>query len=488
VIPTSNDVRRAYELAIRAAGVEDLSREVAKSASPRDAATLLLKGVVAQYRGNVERCIELLQRALAAAAPGERAYVVDLLAPVHLMQGDVRAAAELLDGLDEADVPRELEGPCASLRAIVLARSDEEDEARALCAEADRRSRGGEFSRARVLQRISTAFYYICDFELAAEAAKKSASVFGRLGAHRAAAAALSVAYNIQHAYIGDVEETYRLAKAMTHEAELAHDRSFAVGALVAQYELAAELGDAATVSQLAVAIRKEALPELYRERFARGLADTLPYAWTSDFTAFKANAVLLRDASANGRAAIALASALRSLAEAALGDVPEARRSSRNAIAVASLHARGEAAFDVRYRRIARALAAATCIMIGDSVRGQRSVGGRSLRNDADVQAIVRVAAGADWRTAGRRVRGYARVVAAVRASLADSIDSPLTHAETEILGFLADGMSAPQIALELGRSVHTVRAHTRAIIAKFNVSGRGAAISHARRIGLVS
>jgi DNA-binding CsgD family transcriptional regulator len=47
---------------------------------------------------------------------------------------------------------------------------------------------------------------------------------------------------------------------------------------------------------------------------------------------------------------------------------------------------------------------------------------------------------------------------------------------------------MSAPQVAAQLGRSVHTVRAHTRAIIAKFNVSGRGAAISHARKIGLVA
>jgi ATP/maltotriose-dependent transcriptional regulator MalT len=483
---TSGDLRRAYEIAIRASSTDELARAAAQSGAHRDAASLLLKGVSAQFRGNVERCIELLQRALAAAAEEERAYVVDVLAPVLLMQGEVRAAEELLEGV--AVVPRELEGPFASLRAIALARSDEEDDARALCLEADRRSRGGEFSRARVLQRLSTAYYYMCDFEQAGEAAKKSASAFGRLGAHRAAAAALSVAYNIQHAYIGDVEETYRLAKSMTYEAELAHDRSFTITGLVAQYELAAELGDATTVAQLAGTIRKEALPELYRERFARGLADTLPYAWASDFTAFKANAILLRDASANSRAAIALASALRSLAEAALGDVPEARRSSRNAIAVASLHARGEAAYDVRYRRIARALAAATCIMIGDSVRGQRSVGGRSLRNDADVQAIVRVASGADWRTAGRRVRGYARVVAAVRAGLADSIDSPLTHAETEILGFLADGMSAPAIALELDRSVHTVRAHTRAIIQKFGVSGRGAAISHARRIGLVT
>jgi len=485
VDPISGDLRRAHELAVRSSGTGELASAVAKLSSHRDPARLLLQGVAAQYRGNVERCIHLLERALAAAPADERAYVVDVLAPVYLMQGDIGRAGELFEGLV---VPRELEGPCAALRAIVLARSDEAEAARDLCFEADRRSRGGEFSRARVLQRLSTAYYYTYDFERAGEAAKKSASVFGRLGVHRAAAAALSVAYNIQHVYVGDVEEAYRLAKSMTTEAQRASDRSFAVAGLVAQYELAAELGDASTVSALALVIRKEALPELYRERFARGLADTLPHAWASDFTAFRANAVLLRDARSTGRAASALASALRSLAEAAMGDVAEARKSSRNAIAVASLHARGEAAYDARYRRIARALAAATCILIGDQVRGERSVNGRSLRRDSDVQAIVAVANGADWRGAGRRVRGYARVVAAVHAALGEAKSSPLTQAETEILRFLAEGKSAPQIALELDRSVHTVRAHTRAIISKFNVSGRGAAISAARRMGLVA
>ncbi len=480
-----SNLRRAHALAIRASGIAELSAALAEFEAVREPARLLLQGIIAQYRGNVDRCIASLRRALAGAGPAHRAYVVDLLAPVLFMQDEVRLAGELLEDLE---VPRELEGSCAALRAIFYARSDDEEKARALCRHADRRSRGGGLLRARVLQRLSNAYYYLNDFDSAGEAAKKSAAAFGRLGAHRVACAALSVAYNIQHAYIGDVEEAYRLAKSMTHEAELASDRSFAIGALVAQYELAAELGEAGTVAQLAVAIRSAALPELYRERFARGLADTLPYAWRNDFTAFKANATMLRDASANGRAAIALASALRSLAEVALGDVPEARKSSRNAIAVASLHARGEPAYDARYRRIARALAAAACILIGDNVRGQRAVSGRALRSDADVQGIVRVALGSDWREAGRRVRGYAWVVAAVRERLAAEIATPLTRAEAEVLGYLADGFSAPQIAVELGRSVHTIRAHTRAIIQKFNVSGRGAAISHARRIGLVA
>ncbi|MBD5656691.1 MAG: response regulator transcription factor [Candidatus Eremiobacteraeota bacterium] len=49
-------------------------------------------------------------------------------------------------------------------------------------------------------------------------------------------------------------------------------------------------------------------------------------------------------------------------------------------------------------------------------------------------------------------------------------------------------DGLSAPQIAHQTGRSVHTIRVHVKAIISKFGVSGRNAALSFARKNGLLS
>ncbi|MGB8204237.1 MAG: LuxR C-terminal-related transcriptional regulator, partial [Candidatus Baltobacteraceae bacterium] len=61
------------------------------------------------------------------------------------------------------------------------------------------------------------------------------------------------------------------------------------------------------------------------------------------------------------------------------------------------------------------------------------------------------------------------------------------LTPAELAVLSLLADGMSAPQIASATSRSVHTIHAHTRGIIAKLGVSGRVAAIGRARSIGLI-
>jgi DNA-binding CsgD family transcriptional regulator len=61
------------------------------------------------------------------------------------------------------------------------------------------------------------------------------------------------------------------------------------------------------------------------------------------------------------------------------------------------------------------------------------------------------------------------------------------LTPSEFAVLAFLAEGLSAPQIARATSRSVHTIHAHTRGIIAKLGVSGRLAAVSQARRIGLI-
>ena len=61
------------------------------------------------------------------------------------------------------------------------------------------------------------------------------------------------------------------------------------------------------------------------------------------------------------------------------------------------------------------------------------------------------------------------------------------LTAAEIEVLRALAEGKSAAAIATETGRSVHTVRAHTRAIIAKLGSKGKVAAIAAARKAGLI-
>ncbi|MDP9025279.1 MAG: LuxR C-terminal-related transcriptional regulator [Candidatus Eremiobacteraeota bacterium] len=472
-------VRDAHRLAALGR-IDHLKRALHDAGGKRAPARMIIDAVIAQYGADVARCVSGLKKALANVSQTERAYVADLLVPVLLMQNETVDAIDILNSI--TTIPDELRPLFGPLRAIadVLSGKDVFD---ALVPANDYTE---EIFRARSLQRIATAAYYASEWEIALESSQGASRITERLGSYRSSAATLSIAYNVHYAITGDVERAYSISRQMVALAEKAKDRSFRMPGLIAQYELAADFGDLATVERIRASINRSALPTQYNERGPRGLADTLPHAWASDFNALRANATMLNKISTVSKAVKALAMALRGLAEAGLGDVVASRRSSRNAIALASIRSKVEPAFDARYRRVARAVAGATCILIGDAVRGRRAVDIKALREDADVLDIIAAAEGEDWRRCSRRVRGYARAVSATRIATTRA-KGVLTEVETAVLVLLADGASAPQIARDTDRSVHTIRAHTRNIIAKLQVHGRGAAISEARRIGLI-
>ncbi len=61
------------------------------------------------------------------------------------------------------------------------------------------------------------------------------------------------------------------------------------------------------------------------------------------------------------------------------------------------------------------------------------------------------------------------------------------LSEREFDVLGMLADGRSAPEIAGELGLAAATVKAHLRSLYAKLGVSDRAAAVAVSMRRGLL-
>ena len=61
------------------------------------------------------------------------------------------------------------------------------------------------------------------------------------------------------------------------------------------------------------------------------------------------------------------------------------------------------------------------------------------------------------------------------------------LSERELEVLLAAAEGSTNQQIALQLGISERTVRAHLTSVYNKFGVSSRGAAIAHAAQLGLL-
>lgn len=61
------------------------------------------------------------------------------------------------------------------------------------------------------------------------------------------------------------------------------------------------------------------------------------------------------------------------------------------------------------------------------------------------------------------------------------------LSPREAEVLGFLADGLSAPQIAAELHLSPSTIKTHLQRLYERLEVSDRAAAVAEGMRRGLI-
>jgi DNA-binding CsgD family transcriptional regulator len=481
----SDDVRAVHSLIARGDLVALRVRVSASSVQtlPR----YMLDAAIALYEGRMDRSRRCFDQALRAASQRDLPYVFDLLAPLLILDGSLERYESLRNSIHADDY---LAGAFAATDSIAAARRGDRaasiiaaETALDLNANCDDEVLGG-----RILLRLAYAALQRRDFAAAATLAERSARTLQLGGAHRAAATAYSIAYNVHHAGTGDFERAEIHAAKLVAAARRSADVALENLGLVAQYEMACEAGDDVAAAALRRRIDLLALPEQYGERFARGVSDALLAAFRDDAAAFHVNAALLRDVLAPDRPGMALASALQSLSAAALGDFEEARRRSRAALGLASLGDPSEPAYSMRHRVLARALAASTCVLIGDNVRAERATTRRSADDKCGMLAIVSVARGADFTKLPKRIRGYGRVVAMVRREIDRSFRSSLlSESEYGVLVLLADGLSAPQVAERTGRSVHTIRAHTRSIIAKFGVSGRPAAIAFAQARGLL-
>lgn len=95
---------------------------------------------------------------------------------------------------------------------------------------------------------------------------------------------------------------------------------------------------------------------------------------------------------------------------------------------------------------------------------------------------------------TVAAAARGEVRLPPEIQGQLVRQIqlraatDTPrLTTREREVLGMIADGMSAPDIAQELTLSPATVKSHLQTLYDKLGVNDRAAAVATAMRTGLL-
>jgi len=446
---------------------------------------LLADAVIAHCDGDVARADRILRGAWHGCAGVACAPVAEAWLPILISLNRVDEAEDVLAD-DRIDT---VEARFAAFRCWIAAARGDAGGSRELAADAE----GGLADevdptvRARVHQRLALAAYLRAEPEGALRHAAAAVALARSNRAYRTAATAHSVAY-ATHAITGDMLSALRSAREMVADAMLAGDRSYRAFGLVAAYELQVELADDDGVAATLELLRETPLPEQYAERFSGRVADATMQATHGDYAAARNVFVVLADEDGRSPGQRALCRSLAALCNVAVGDEDAARKLSRRAIGGSARPPAGLLAHELRYRRLARAIGCATCLLLGDAVRADRRADAMLLRADADIAGLVGAGRGVKASAIAPSVRGYARLIEAVyvkRSAVAGA--GPLTATEVEIFRQLDAGFNAPQIAAALGRSPYTIRTHVRNAIEKLHARGRLDALARARRLGLL-
>jgi ATP/maltotriose-dependent transcriptional regulator MalT len=469
-----------------ALGSYDEVKTMLAAADRSGTAGQLLAATAWQCEGDVLRAESALRRAAETASDAERPYVVDLLVPLMISRGVFTRAAMLLGTVRSP----EFELGRAALQAVIDAANGAvaSSEARATAIRDALSYAGDDVLRLRVHQRLALAAYWRRDTADALDNVAEGLRAAKLLGAQRFSVTLHSVAYAIHQTCTGDVDAAWRHAAAIGEAAALGGDASYGAWARVTLYELAAERGDDDELAAARAALEADPLPEQYRERFPDGIADALRFAWSGDFDTARNVLTVLKDTAGRSDGERALCRALIGLASVALGDDEAARRFSRQAISGSARPDRHLAAHELRYHRLARALACAAGEVVGDVVRGRRAAAAQFLRGDRNIAVLAALPTGARPASIPRSVRGYGRFVLLARERFERRpTTGPLTAMEFEVLRLVASGRKAPEIATLLDRSPLTIRTHLRNVSAKLETHGRIETIARARQLGIL-
>jgi DNA-binding CsgD family transcriptional regulator len=477
-----------YEVAAlgRRSDIETLLDRFPASARIRDPIAIALRGMKAITGGDLPGGLALLKRAASHCDERVRPYILDLLIPVLVNTNAIDEAEFLLDTVGE--VTSELVPAYLSMRALVAARqgNDAVSSAYARDALATGRAVDNVSIVGRTLQRTGMAAFYREDFEEAQERALEAARWFERIESYRNAAMSYSILYVIAHDWLSDPDVTRFYARRMTMSAHLAGDLSLENLGLLSQLETAAEAGDSRRFGSIRARVFANPLNEqYYRTRFNYVIAEVLSYGWSGDFDIARASLTSLRQSDALSLPERSLCDALMAIVALTTWQLEEARSLARRALSQTSDRPGKEPLFDARRRKIARILAAAVCIIVGDSTRGRRALS-RSVDPEQRFAAMI-TAHGMDELRTPALMRGYARFVNQACASAV--LTRPrfgLTDAELEILKALPEGVTLAAIATALGKSRKTVEKQVGSIYSKLEVGNRAEAVRRARDLGI--
>ena len=481
-------LERFYEIAMEArpADIDAALARFPASARIRNPVAIGLRALKAVTGGDLPGGLALLKRAVERCEGRVRQYLIELLIPLLVSTHQIESAREALAAVDDS-VP-ELAPAFAALRAIVAARQGDDTASVAYAHEALAAGRAVDnpLLIGRVLHRTALAAFYREDFDEAQDRALEAARWHERLELHRNAAACYSILYIIANDWANDPDVARFHARRMAMSAHLGGDVAMENWGVVAQLDVAAESGDGRRVASLRGRLLANPLNEqYYRERFSYTISESLVHGWSGRFEVARIAITSLRQGESLSLPERSLCDALLAIIALSTWHVDLARRIARRTISQTAERSGKEPLFDTRRRRIARILAAAVCIVVGDSVRGRRALS-RFADPEQRFAAIIG-AAGMDEDRTPLFMRGYARFLnEACRAANLARPSHGLTRAELEILQVLPAGMTLATIALSLGKSRKTVERQVGNIYAKLHVGNRAQAIQRARDLGI--
>ena len=482
------ELERFYAIAAEGRG-EEIDAALARipaAARMRDPIAIGLRAMRAVTGGDTASGVALLKRGVAHATGPAKQYLLELLVPLLINAHQIDEARDALLLADDT-VP-ELRPAFEALHAVVAARtgSDADSARRAREALDAGRALDNPLLVGRVLQRTALAAFYRQDYDEAQDRALESARWHERIESYRAAAMSYSILYIIAHDMLADGDLARFHARRMTMNAHLAADRSLEHWGIVAQLDIAAESGDVRRVGSLRTRLAADPLNEqYYRERFASTVSEVLSRGWEGDFDAARVVLTALRGSETLSLPERALCDALLAVVALATWHTDLARRMARRVLSQTATRSEAEPLFDTRRRQVGRIVAAAVCIVLGDTVRGQRALS--RVVDPNQVYAPIIGQHGIDEERAPHMMRGYVRFVnQAVAAAERMRPQHGLTSAELRVLKALPDGATLGAIAAELGKSRKTIERQVGSIYAKLHVTNRTQAIKRARVLGL--
>ena len=481
-------VERFYEIATegRVADIDAALARFPASARIRHPLAIGLRAMKSVTSADIPGAIALLKRGAAHTEGRLREYLLDFLIPLLINTNQIDEAREALDAAG-GSAP-ELTPAFAALRAIVAARAGNDTASAEHAREALAHGRlvDNPMIVGRVLSRVATAAFYREDFNEAQDRALEAARLFERFESHRNAAVSYSVLYIVAHDWVGDQDVARFYARKITMNAHLADDTSMENFGVLAQLDIAAEAGDGRRVASLRARLLSNPLNEqYYRERFVYTISDVLAHGWAGRFDAVRVSLTALRHAEGLSLPERSLCDALLAIAALSASHTDLARRLARRALSETTERSRKEPLFDARRRRIARILAAAVCIVLGDGVRGRRALS-RTVDPERIFASIVD-ANGMDEARTPPLMRGYAMFLnEGCRLARELQPSHGLTEAELEVLKALPAGTTLATIAMSLGKSKKTVERQVGNIYAKLHVANRTQAVERARDLGI--